>query len=105
MKLLKDVYNQMTSDLGNRRFAYQMPRGVRGKAGGWAQERAANGNRDQPRRRKVAAAAKGGGGLDAQTYVTPGTTLELKNVILTATIVWKNCIAKLLEGAEKLIDV
>lgn len=26
MKLLKDVYNQMTSDLGNRRFAYQTPR-------------------------------------------------------------------------------
>lgn len=68
MKLLKDMYNQMTSDLRNRRFTYQRPRGESGKKmAGAAQERAANRNKDQPRLRKAAAAAKAGGSLDAQT--------------------------------------
>lgn len=104
----------MTSDLRNRRFTYQRPRGESGKKmAGAAQERAGNRNKDQeraanrnkedqPRLRKAAAAAKAGGSLDAQTYVALGTKLELKKLSDSYRSM-KNCIVKPLEGAEKLI--
>lgn len=84
MELLKDVCNQMTSDLGNSRFTYQRPREESGKktvGEGAAQERAGNRNTDQPRLTEVASAARAGGSLHAQTDVALGTKLELKKVI------------------------